>query len=245
MGIKPTQYSNFTMFIKRVLDVAVAEINDKTDIAVSYSLEKLGRQTIGLCFQMKPKEKARALDLTQQAVQEQLLFFGLSKEQAEDLVQKHDTGYLEANIEIVREQVAKGEVQNVRAYLLKALQVDFREQANEHTKQLAAAAKAQEAERMQKQAAAEELEGLKSDFEQERRESLVLAIQSLGTEKTALLQAAFLDTLKPIFQKYYQKGGLEHIMIQAQRVHYASKELLAKQYHSQDNYIAFRKTESK
>ena len=41
MGIKPDQYSIFTMLKQRVLDVAVNEINEKTDIKVEYSLENL------------------------------------------------------------------------------------------------------------------------------------------------------------------------------------------------------------
>ena len=40
MGIQPHQYKSYTMIRKRVLDVAVEEINSKTDIEVTYETEK-------------------------------------------------------------------------------------------------------------------------------------------------------------------------------------------------------------
>jgi len=41
MGIKEGQYSIFTMLKKRVLDKAVDEINNKTDLQVEYEVERL------------------------------------------------------------------------------------------------------------------------------------------------------------------------------------------------------------
>ena len=44
MGVKEGQYKVFTMFKKRVLDVAVDRINQKTDLYVEYWIERQGRK---------------------------------------------------------------------------------------------------------------------------------------------------------------------------------------------------------
>ena len=43
---------------KRVLDLAVNEINEKTDIQVSYEQHKQGRKIIGFSFELKTKKSA-------------------------------------------------------------------------------------------------------------------------------------------------------------------------------------------
>ena len=52
MGIQPHQYKSYTMIRKRVLDVAVEEINSKTDIEITFETEKKGRKIIALNFKM-------------------------------------------------------------------------------------------------------------------------------------------------------------------------------------------------
>jgi plasmid replication initiation protein len=57
MGVEDGQYSIFTMFKKRVVDKAVAEINEKTDIQLSFDLEREGRKVTALTFNVKNKPK--------------------------------------------------------------------------------------------------------------------------------------------------------------------------------------------
>lgn len=52
MGIKAGQYKVFTLMKKRVLDVAVNEINEKTDMTVSYEVERYGRKITHIHFKM-------------------------------------------------------------------------------------------------------------------------------------------------------------------------------------------------
>ncbi len=57
MGIGATQYTNATMLRKRVLDNAVQEINEKTDIVATYELIKYGRNETTIAFKMQPKDQ--------------------------------------------------------------------------------------------------------------------------------------------------------------------------------------------
>ena len=46
MGIQPEQYSIFAMLKKKVIDKAIEEINEKSDLNVSYEVERSGRKVI-------------------------------------------------------------------------------------------------------------------------------------------------------------------------------------------------------
>ena len=63
MGIDIKEYDKMSDFKRRVLDVAVDEINQKTDLKIKYENVKKGRSIIGFKFTVmeksKPKENAR------------------------------------------------------------------------------------------------------------------------------------------------------------------------------------------
>ena len=55
MGLDDGEYRDMSNFKKRVLDLAVSEINEKTDLTVSYTQQKRGRVVSGFGFVVKPK----------------------------------------------------------------------------------------------------------------------------------------------------------------------------------------------
>ena len=57
LGVNSTDYERVYDFKKNVLDVAVKEINEKTDIQTSYDQVKRGRKIIGFKFVVKEKPK--------------------------------------------------------------------------------------------------------------------------------------------------------------------------------------------
>jgi plasmid replication initiation protein len=57
LGVNSTDYERVYDFKKNVLDVAVKEINEKTDIQTSYDQVKRGRKIIGFKFVIKEKPK--------------------------------------------------------------------------------------------------------------------------------------------------------------------------------------------
>ena len=56
MGLDDGEYKAMNDFKKRVLDLAVNEINEKTDLTVSYTQEKKGRLIHGFKFTVKHKQ---------------------------------------------------------------------------------------------------------------------------------------------------------------------------------------------
>ncbi len=62
MGLDDDEYKAMNDFKKRVLDLAVNEINEKTDLTVSYTQEKKGRLIVGFKFTVKQKAKPKDKD---------------------------------------------------------------------------------------------------------------------------------------------------------------------------------------
>ena len=61
MGLDDNEYKAMNDFKKRVLDLAVNEINEKTDLTVSYTQEKKGRLIHGFKFTVKQKQPQKAV----------------------------------------------------------------------------------------------------------------------------------------------------------------------------------------
>ena len=62
LGIADDEYKRMELFKRRVLDVAVAQINEFTDVTVEYEQHKKGRSIAGFSFSFKQKQKPKKLD---------------------------------------------------------------------------------------------------------------------------------------------------------------------------------------
>ncbi len=63
LGVDDTEYKLMSDFKKRVLNVAVDEINEKTDLKVSYEQVKKGRTITGFKFKVLDKDKPKKSEL--------------------------------------------------------------------------------------------------------------------------------------------------------------------------------------
>lgn len=59
LGLSENEYKTMEAFKRRVLDLATNEINEKTDIQVSYEQHKQGRKIIGFSFEFKVKKSTK------------------------------------------------------------------------------------------------------------------------------------------------------------------------------------------
>ncbi|MHA3081571.1 replication initiation protein RepM [Acinetobacter sp. ANC 5502] len=57
LGISDDEYKRMELFKRRVLDVAVSQVNELTDITVSYNQHKKGRTITGFSFSFKQKKE--------------------------------------------------------------------------------------------------------------------------------------------------------------------------------------------
>lgn len=59
LGIEKEEYDRVTNFRARVLDQAIKQINEHTDVTVSYEQEKEGRKVVGFTFKFKSKKSKK------------------------------------------------------------------------------------------------------------------------------------------------------------------------------------------
>lgn len=229
MGIKPKQYSIFTMLRKRVLDAAVEEINEKTDISLDYDLEKEGRKIAAVTLFVHAKKDKSTPVNTPNAIREKLKEFGIKERKIEELISKHDEQYLWANIAIVEEELKKGNITNVTGYLLKAFQDDYRPQLTPNEKKLQ---KKQEHKAKEEQLQAEQqtlLKAQKTAFENWKNSLLEEKLNAMGAEEYEQLKTAFTEEIQAnnLFTKFYRSKGFDHPVIQIQWHKYLTPSLLS------------------
>ena len=107
LGLKPKTYKVFTMLKKRVLAPAIKEINEKTDLKISYELEKIGRKTMAFWFVINQHNIQKAQEKTNTTITNKLKYYGFKDHQIKKLLEKHDENYLLINIATVEESIKK------------------------------------------------------------------------------------------------------------------------------------------
>ncbi len=206
------------MLKHRVLDIAVNEINEKTDIFVEYTLENMGRKVIALLLKVKPKNEGMLEHNARHSIREKLQAFGVSDKKIEALLKKHDEQYLWANISIVEEQLKKGKITNTTGYLLTSFESDFRsaETEQDQSKKKQKALKAQETEAAKAREA--ERQSLLDAFETWKGDLVKTRIGELAETEIARLKNAFIESISnnEIFKRIYNSKGFEYPTIQIQ-----------------------------
>jgi plasmid replication initiation protein len=73
LGIEPNEYKLTADFIRKVIEMAVKQINDHSDLTVSYKPLKTGRAITDFAFKIKSKDaKAKRQTITDQEIRNQL-----------------------------------------------------------------------------------------------------------------------------------------------------------------------------
>lgn len=238
MGIEEKQYPIFTMLKKRVLDVAVKELNEKTDISVSYELERYGRKVTNIHFAMSPKNEALPVAEAQEEIRKKLISYGLKEKKIEALLSNHNEQYLWANIAIVEEQAAKGNIKDITAYLLKAFSDDYRAAETEFAKQQKQIAADHEQREKNIQEAEQQKKNLEQQFIEERNAQFDAVIGSLDATTKAALEKDFSDMMLASqgLALIFKTKGRDNPIIDGQRKKFIVERFLAKEYWNFENY---------
>ncbi|WP_421795371.1 replication initiation protein [Haliscomenobacter sp.] len=197
VGIEPEQYKIFTMLKKRIIDTAVQEINEKTDLKVVYDLENEGRRISAIVFRVSGMAPYETEQKTNEEILHKLNTMGIKESKAKELLEKHDEDYILANIRVIEEELKNGkDIRNIPAYLMKAFEVDFRPQETEfdkiqsHKKQGKAIAEKQAEEWALKR------KELLKQFERQKTQAVANVLDKLNDQETATLKAEFLAEIE-------------------------------------------------
>jgi hypothetical protein len=241
MGVPAGKYDVFRDFKRRVLDKAINEVNTYSDLIIEADYIKEGRKTVRVRFKLKDRIKRTRLGNHQQmagaigdpALRSLLLMqFGLSEDQADEVLSSYDVAYLRDKIAVVEasKKYREGKIENLSAYFLSAVKRNYQ------------LPKAQQAKVISFQDAVIEhelsdikrkVEEIRQAYHHHREQVINEAIEVLPKKKKQKLLQGFYDFAEPVIQtilqlqrnKYTRENVLESPQLKALLRRYALREL--------------------
>ncbi len=127
MGVDEGKYPVFKDFRKRVIDIAIKEVNQHSGLYVGYILKKLGRTPVAIKFSIEPVLDQKICSSQAEKILHQ--DFAFSKQQAASAVATFGEGYIEEKITVVKNSTSykKKSIQHLAGYMQSALVKDYQE----------------------------------------------------------------------------------------------------------------------
>jgi plasmid replication initiation protein len=135
LGIKKDEYKLYAHFKARVIQPVKAEFDEKykqkaIEFTFEFEEQKKVRKVIGLRFEIKKpqqiaKEKVEKTTETPEDLLEKLMEIKLTIRQAKSLIKKYPAERILRNIELTKQKNAQGEVNNLPAFLIEAIENDY------------------------------------------------------------------------------------------------------------------------
>ena len=127
-GISKEKYKQINDLKRKILDIAKRDINDKTDIEISYSMIKEGRKYVAVSFDVKNKKKTKKLsELLGKEIKKRddiikkIQDYGFSRNTIVKMISDISDFDIEQAIFSVNAQIQNGNVKNPKAMLRTAL----------------------------------------------------------------------------------------------------------------------------
>ncbi len=211
-----------------VLKPCVKEINKHSDISVTYTGVKKGRAVAALLLTIERKavqlaltdlaavetsdEPLNQLELMKDPLEQMLLTRGVGKRKAKALVETYDETRIRENIAHVEREYQAGKVKVLSAYLIRAIEEDYRPKAE-------TVALPERSETTAREAAEKAREGLLADWNRYRERRVRERFAVLSTAEQEAHRSAFverLDHTSSILNKQFKKDGFASRMVDAQ-----------------------------
>lgn len=221
MGVFGDKYSAFKDFKKRVLNIAVNEVNSLSQIHISPEIERQNQKVIQIRFKLN-KNKSIAIEKlspNQSNIELNDLLkntFGLSPELISEVYGKYDVLFIREKINIIlaSNSFLEGRIRGLAGYLIDSLRKDYK-----ISKSSKALINEQRLKREQEgKARKDKEERRKSKYEKYAQEKISKYISSLTNEAKDQLLTDFKQNIKSdnnICYKWYMKNGLDHPGVKA------------------------------
>lgn len=217
MGVDEKKYKVFKDFKKRVIDVAVTEVNKYAPIDVFPEINK-AKEEIRFLISKTDSSSKNLIDLSEKSEAFTVMTgsFGVTKKIAKELLDKYGEEYIKEKVEIVMQSPSfkAGTIKHLAGYLIDALENDYQLPISSHVL-------VRKKEKEKEQAKKEE-KNRNSEIERKYTKyvnGLYIKFEKSLDEKTVrAYQAECIETLKgnAIFMKRYKDSGFEHPMIKAE-----------------------------
>lgn len=221
-----------------VLKPCVQEINKHADIRVGYRGVKKARAVVGIIFAVEraglqfemPLDDLRLLEAGDVSPEKDALALllierGMGTRKAHELVRSYDEERIRENLAYVEKEAASGRVKSVSAYLVRAIEEDYRKAIPPETRR-------KDNELRQRHDRNEDLrarEAQRRAFEQYRLERVRARFEALPeAEREARRQAfgAELERSRSILVRHYKKEGFGSRLVEAEFLSRLADDLL-------------------
>jgi hypothetical protein len=213
MGATGDVHREFKFLKQKVINPAMKQINEDSDLLLTLDLRKDGRTITHVRFliEMKPERKNQeALQLSESLYKMLYETFGLSDDTIRALTEEYPADYIHEKADFTVARSRGGKIENISGFFLQALKDNYRAPAEvkkeiEHRKQ---------SEDVLRNVKERESRRAKSDAAM--RQMCLGRFDALSEIERNALLAEFEDGLAKPFRKYLKEQGLEHKLVNAE-----------------------------
>lgn len=213
-----TSYKQFKLLNRAVIQPAMKEVNELSNIQLELETKRKGRSVTGLRFLIRPNPQLSLIgmdsedDITQMPAYKALLAEGISKTLARAWVLEYDEAYIFDKLDLASSQAASGKIKSSKAGFLKAaVEKDFHNEGAAKKKALEAAQERKAArEKLERelQALKDALRDTETAYRRSAAETIEEAFQELSEGQREAVTAEFQLTLgSTIYVNAFKKGG--------------------------------------
>jgi len=222
MGVSDDQYLIFRDFKRRVLDIAVKEVNLHSPITVFPETKRLGGKVVSIRFRIESKQEIISIQPAKQDTEVSALKnvlqdnFGLSIKNIESIFESYELNYIQEKVDLVlnSDSCKLGKIRELPAYLVKALKEDYK-YSKPSKVVVSEKRRAKESAEVVKK---NKMEELKQDYNQYITSTIDEFVLNLSEESRQVLVDEFENELKKegnIAYKWYQKNKLDHSAVKS------------------------------
>jgi len=234
MGVENDKYySNFKYLNRKVLKVALNEVNEESDIFIKVSRRMESRKVVALKFHIAPTPRSNNLltRLIKAPKQGELSFkpedeekkelyermtraFTLSDRQAQEILSTmHDFEEVKEILDMVERRIKRNEIMNIGAYTYKALKDQYQPRKSIIAIEREQEAEARVNEEKKKAKEKEIIDRLIEEYERYKVQTVKEYISGLSKKNQEGIKKQFEESLDNFLKGIYRESGLESPMI--------------------------------
>lgn len=230
---KMVQTGQFKRLSQKYIAEPIKEINAKSDLFIDVEYKRQGRKVAFIKFKISPNHKNnKLLDKLQRIDQatkqaelplennnhpinmiNRLEEYGLTPTQAKEIVMEHDLNYITEVLDHIDIKIRADKIENISAYTYKALKEDYRPKRTLKEKMFEESTRV----KAEIEKSTEEAEKLNIKREMEfslyRQQKVDNFLDSLDSTKKEEILELFKKSLPKVIIGFYEKDGLESIII--------------------------------
>lgn len=133
MGIAEDRYQSFCDLKKRVVDIAVKEVNLYSPIKVIPEIQRINKKVVSIKFKLFPNKEMEAIKAQIDDIDADLLEslkreFILSEKVALELISTYDADFIKEKIRLIKtsDSFRSGKIRDISAYLIDSLKRDYK-----------------------------------------------------------------------------------------------------------------------